>query len=189
MSEQEARVELADRLEAWRTYGLPEDYDRLLREAAQLLRADPRIGLTVIAQTGDGALWGRIESIEGDNVKMQVDETWWECVSPSCLYADEPASPTPTEARVDPDPLCSVCSHPRSDHDDGEGYCRGADSDGCLCPGFQPAPPDVPIESTSQEQQDAQAMFGKIETKLARVAKAESEYLSARAALKGEDDE
>ena len=32
-------------------------------------------------------------------------------------------------------------------------------------------------------------MFGKIETKLARVAKAESEYLSARAALKGEDDE
>lgn len=103
MSEQESRVELAARLEVWahRLDGLSATSDttsiaRTLREAAQLLRADPRIGLTVIAQTGDGALWGRIESIEGDNVKMQVDETWWECVSPSCLYADEPASPTPT---------------------------------------------------------------------------------------------
>ena len=62
-----------------------------------------RIPQTVIVYTAPhgeakayDTVYSTIQSIEGDNVKMQVDETWWECVSPSCLYADEPASPTPT---------------------------------------------------------------------------------------------
>lgn len=48
---------------------------------------DALMGLTVVAQTGDGELIGVIRDVTSDAVQLQVGRYWFESVTWECLRA------------------------------------------------------------------------------------------------------
>lgn len=62
--------------------GLLEAWDILLENQQDF------IGITVIAQTGDGPLTGKIVKTDKWGVTLQCSEYWFESVTWECLYAE-----------------------------------------------------------------------------------------------------
>jgi hypothetical protein len=72
-----------------------EQYVKALKDDSGIewIEVVPALGLTVVAQTGDGPIRGRIVRVGEDGVQLQCGEAWFETVALECLYAPEVAPP------------------------------------------------------------------------------------------------